>query len=455
LNKRKQKLKINQIKNLSRSDIWDKEWFLEMLINGFRNDGVKEYWLDIIKNFILENKLKSFKKFIDEFKIYLEKNKFENKDEILIFLENLFEKTLYNETCYYRADPAKTRVIQWPNNQNTKIKNPQHYFNIYEDIFYRERFPIITKKTGIGSAGSCFARAIAHQLQRSGFNYVIEEDDLPKDFPIENLSSSPYRVEPARYGVLFNTPSIRQMIERGFGYWNPEFIIAENNGKLIDPFRSVANLYDDYEGFLTDYEKHNKALKKALLKCDVFIITLGLTEAWYFAHSGKYTSVSPHKINPVLLRQKNLNLDENLKELEKIFEIYKKHQPNIKFIISVSPIPLNKTFSKTKHVVEATGLSKAILRLAANQFSINHPKDVFYLPSFETVMYGCQDPWEINKRHVNPKAVARVMELFANMFVKNPEEFKFSHIDPMKEIKSSPIIKIKNLLRPIKRKIMG
>jgi len=448
-------LEINQIRNLSRKDIWGEEWFLEMLINGFRNDGVEEYWLDKIKNFVLEKKPKSLQRFIVDFKIYLEKNNLKNEKEILIFLDHLSEKTSYNENCYFRGDPARTRVIQWPNNQNTKIKSPEHYFNIYEDILYRERIPLITKETAIGSAGSCFARAISHQLQRSGFNYVIEEDDLPKDFPMDKLTSSPYRVEPARYGVLFNTPSIRQMIERGFGYWNPEFIIAEDNGKLIDPFRSVINLYDDYEGFLIDYKKHSKALKKALLKCDVFIITLGLTEAWYFAHSGKYTSVSPHKINPVLLRQKNLTLDENIKELEKIFDIFKKHQPNIKFIISVSPIPLNKTFSKTKHVVEATSLSKAILRVAANQFSMNHPEDVFYLPSFETVMYGCEDPWESNKRHVNPKAVARVMELFANMFVKNKEDFKFSHIDPIKEIKSSPTIKLKNFLRPLKRKIMG
>ena len=158
--------------------------------------------------------------------------------------------------------------------QHTKIKNPDHFFNIYEDIFFRERTPLINKKTAIGSAGSCFARAIAHQLQKSGFNYVLEEDDLPKDFPLEKLTSSPYRVEPARYGVLFNTPSIRQMVERGFGYWEPEYLIAENNKKLIDPFRSVNNLYNDYEGFLKDYKKHNMALKKALVKCDVFIITL-------------------------------------------------------------------------------------------------------------------------------------------------------------------------------------
>ena len=110
---------------------------------------------------------------------------------------------------------------------------------------------------------------------------------------------------------------MRQMVERGFGYWEPEYIVAENNGEICDPFRTSNPLYKDYKGFIEDYKNHNIALKNALLKCDVFILTLGLTEAWFFAHSEKYTSVSPHKIEPSLLRQKNLSVEDNIKELEK------------------------------------------------------------------------------------------------------------------------------------------
>ena len=69
-------------------------------------------------------------------------------------------------------------------------------------------------------------------------------------------------------------------------------------------------------------------------------------------------------------------------------------------------------------------------------------------------MYGCENPWEANKRHVNPEAVKRVMQLFAHMFVENIEDFQFSSIDPMAEVKSSLKIKLKNLLRPIKRKLL-
>ena len=439
------------IKNISDKKIWEKDWFIKIFLEGLSNDGLQKDLCREISDFINETNPKSFNEFLrifeDRFKDSLSKKK------ISEFLDKLKLKVNDNEKCYLRDSPSKTRVIQWPNNQNAKIKNPEHYFDIYEDNFFRESFPIIDKSTPIGSAGSCFAQRIAHQLQISGFNYIIEEDDLPQDYPIEKLTSSNYRLAPARIGTLFNTPSLRQMIERGFEDWEPEYLLADDNGKLIDPFRTTKSLYNNFQDFKKDYQNHTSCLKKALLKCDVFIFTLGLTEAWYFAHSGKYTSVSPHKVNPVLLRQKNLSVEDNLVELEKIYKIYKKNKPNIKFIISVSPIPLNKTFSKTNHVVSATGLSKAILRVAANQFSLNHPEDVFYFPSFETVMYGCEDPWEEDKRHVNSKAVERVMKLFSNMFLVNKDDFKFKDFDPQDKIKSTPIIKVKNFLRPIKRRL--
>lgn len=444
-------MKDSQIKNLSDKYIWTKEWFLDIFLKGLRNDGLQEKYCQEIENLVLEKSPKSFEEFL-----YLYKKKFKNKssnDIIWKFFDRLSSKVNSNRNCYLRESPSKTRVIQWPNNQSSKVKNPEHYFNIYEDLFYRDRYPIIDKYTAIGSAGSCFAQRIAHQLQKSGFNYVIEEDDLPSDYPIQDLTKSKFRLAPARIGTLFNTPSMRQMVERGFGYWNPEFILAEDKGKIIDPFRTSKNLYDDYEGFLVDYKKHSAALNKALNKCDVFILTLGLTEAWYFAHSGKYTSISPHKINPLLIRQKNLSVEENIDELEKLYAIYKRHKPSIKFIVSVSPIPLNKTFSKKNHVVCSSFLSKSILRVAAEEFSKNHPDNVFYFPSFETVMYGCKDPWEKDKRHVNPHAVERVMDLFSNMFLVNKEQFKFTKLEFQPEIQTSTIIRIKNLLRPIKRKL--
>ena len=136
----------------------------------------------------------------------------------------------------------------------------------------------------------------------------------------------------------------------------------------------------------------------------------------------------------------SLTVEENINELEKIFQVYKKYKPSIKFIISVSPVPLNKTFNENEHVVAATAFSKAKLRVAAQEFVEKHREDAFYFPSFETVMYGCKTPWEEDKRHVSPEAIKRVMELFQKQFLVDQTPLKFySHVDPGLSVKTTKL----------------
>ncbi len=333
-----------------------------------------------------------------------------------------------NESCYARNTAEKTRVIQWPNNPKISATDPDHYFDIYKDYCYNKTTRFITSKTAIGSAGSCFALRIAHQLQLWGYNYVIEEDDLPLDFPLDQLTSTSYRMGPARSGTLFNAPSMRQMVERAFGEWNPEPIVTNINNKLRDPFRSITPTYDDEKGYFLDYKKHTEALRRALTKCDVFVFTLGLTEAWQFSDSGDYTSISPWQVEPSLLRKKNLTVQDNIDELERMFEVYKRHRPGIKLIISVSPVPLNKTFEFNKHVVEANNYSKSVLRVAAEEFTNRYPEEVFYFPSYEMVLYGTKNPWEKDMRHVSSEAVSRVMRLFQKMYLVNQNDLDIAFV---------------------------
>ena len=326
--------------------------------------------------------------------------------------------------CYDRPTPEMTRVIQWPNNPKTRRAQPDHYVDIFEDLPYRERHPIITKETPIGSLGSCFALRIAHELQLGGYNYVIEEDDLPPDFDVTKLRETSFRMAPARVGTLFNTPSIRQVVERAFGVWQPEERFLVLNGRYIDPFRAAPAEYHDVDGYLQDHRRHTEALGRAFRTCEVMILTLGLTEAWYFADSNEYTSLNPWKIDPCLLRKKNLTVAENLADLERLFAVYKQHQPAIKFIVSVSPVPLNKTFERRMHPVEANALSKATLRVAAQTFADHHPDDVFYFPSFESVTYCTRQAWEDDQRHVSHQAVEKVMKLFGTIFFQTPDDLR-------------------------------
>jgi hypothetical protein len=325
-----------------------------------------------------------------------------------------------NETVFTRPTRERTRVAKWPSSPHIKTAEPDHYFDIYEDDFHAATHRIITRQTPVGSMGSCFATRIAHQLQLWGYNYVIEEDDLPPDLPLERVADTTFRMAPARCGTLFDAPSMRQVVERAFGVWSPPRLVVRRGGRIVDPFRTINQSFASIAEYDADREAHTQALRRALLKCDVFILTLGLTEAWQFVPTGDYVSVPQLAAAPALFRRRRLSLEENLAELERLLAVYRAHKPDLQVIVSVSPVPLNKTFT-TDHVVVANSLSKAVLRVVAEEFVARHPGVVHYLPSYEAVLYGTREPWEEDMRHVSVAAVARVMRLFQKMFLVDQE----------------------------------
>ena len=111
-----------------------------------------------------------------------------------------------------------------------------------------------------------------------------------------------------------------------------------------------------------------------------------------------------------------LTVDENLAYLETFLAILRRHNPGLKLIVTVSPVPFMATgLGATKHVVTANAHSKAVLRVVAEEFA-GANDGVFYFPSFEMVMHCLEDPWEEDQRHIKRSAVARIMELFETMF---------------------------------------
>jgi hypothetical protein len=392
---------------------WAQPWFAEALIQGLLADGLDDAGVAAVQTAFATARPGS----LEALHAAVEAMAPMERGNAVERVAALQATAAFNRSCYARTTAETQRTVAWPNNQRTRVSDPDFYFDIFEDLPYRETFRFIERTTPIGSAGSCFALRIAHQLQAWGYNYVIEEDDLPPDVPLDRLSTTAYRMAPARWGTLFNAPSMRQMVERAFGLWQPEPIVVQQGSRFIDPFRSIRALYADVDGYLVDYERHNQALRRALMSCEVFILTLGLTEAWRFAHSGDFTSIAPAHIDPALVRPHELTVAENVSELERLYEVYARHRPGIKLVISVSPVPLNKTFSQRSHVVAANALSKATLRVAAEEFCRNHPRDVFYFPSYEVVTSGTRNAWEADMRHVSAEAVSRVMTLFRTMFL--------------------------------------
>jgi hypothetical protein len=311
--------------------------------------------------------------------------------------------------AYDGSKKPNRRAVYWPD--STPGTRDQR--DLYDDaeLPFAVETKFINEKTPIGSAGSCFAIEIREMLIRSGYNYVETEP---------NVQAS------ARWGVLFNIPSIRQLAERAFEVKQTPALLTgtkklrkEGDGdpKLYDPFREIGEV--SFEQYQADYARHIAAAREAFLKCDVFIFTLGMVEVWRLKSDGSVFSRFTWGISPAMLEKHVVTYEENCADLQAALAILKHHNPRLKVLLSVSPVPLHATFQADRqHVIPATCYAKSVLRAVAEKVSVENDF-VHYFPAYEAVMYNTPSPFIPDNRHVHPRAVRKVGLLFQKMFVEN------------------------------------
>ena len=335
---------------------------------------------------------------------------------------------------------------------NNELANPNAMFwpdpteenstrSLFNELPYSKTFKFVDKQTPLGSMGSCFATEIAFRFQKANFNYVVTERICTGRAAKEG---STFSDACAGWGTIFNVPAMRQLVEKAFGLRKMPKLLWEgvDDGlpSFRDPFRESI-IYRSIEEYEMGIERHIAAAREAFMRCKVFVITLGLNEVWYLKSDGSVLSRCPWRLAPSLTERRVVNAEENLAELEKMLGIWRSFNPDIKIIVTVSPVPLHATFRSTQHhVVAANCHSKSTLRVVAEEF-VKRNKDVFYFPSYETVMYCTQNPFEPDGRHVTRSTVDNVMKLFSKMFIVEKDAESLLNYETQTPItQASPIV---------------
>ena len=339
----------NPIIALDNPKIWSEPGFQERLFKSLERDGFGQ---ECIQEFgiVLVDAVESFsdlKQVIEKRSASLSNSGLAQElRDVIAHLEDVRE---HNATIYKPSSPDDVKQRWWPSNPKSLELAWENYISIYDVNLCVTPKRFITKDTPIVSAGSCFARNISRQLQVWEYNYLIEMGLRPDEIedPLD------YERDPARCGNIYNPLSMAQMIQRAFGEWEPERIAMWSYPRVMEAYRGRADSTDVDDYFNVEWKEHNAALARAMKKAEVFVLTLGTTEAWITAHNGLAVSVSPKKGELSLYRHVNLTLDQILESLEVFYDTFKRHNPNIKIIASVSPVPLNATFNKDRHVVVA------------------------------------------------------------------------------------------------------
>jgi hypothetical protein len=149
---------------------------------------------------------------------------------------------------------------------------------------------------------------------------------------------------------------------------------------------------------------------------DVFIFTLGLTEAWVHKTTGRVYPTAPGTIagsyDPAIHEFRNFGFEEIRDDFVDFHRLIRRWNPEVRIILTVSPVPLTATATHD-HVLLATTYSKSVLRSVAGALAEKFP-NIDYFPSYELIA----SPWskgffyDANMRSVNPSGVAAVMRVF-------------------------------------------
>jgi hypothetical protein len=283
----------------------------------------------------------------------------------------------------------------------------------------------ISEHDKISTAGSCFAQHIAKTLVKSGRNFFVAEP-APADMSIEDAGNRGYGLFSARFGNIYSARQLLQLFQRAYGEFTPiDTGWVRHDGKLIDPFRPQIEPsgYETIETLLSDRAEHFGAVRRMFEQSDVFIFTLGLTEAWISKADGAVFPVAPGVVSKARGREGyqfiNFNTSDVIDDLTKFIFKIREVNKNIRLILTVSPVPLVATY-ENRHVLVSTTYSKSALRAAADEV-IRKYDFVEYFPSYEiiTSWHNKGQYFDVDFRTVAPVGVSHVMNVFSSHYFQS------------------------------------
>ncbi|HEV7279890.1 MAG TPA: GSCFA domain-containing protein [Pirellulaceae bacterium] len=276
----------------------------------------------------------------------------------------------------------------------------------------------IARTDKVATAGSCFAQHISRRLSESGYTFLVTEPAHPIADPADAQEFN-YGVFTARYGNVYTARQLVQLLERAYGTFQPQEDAWEGeDGRLIDPFRPQIQPggFRTQREYDVDRAKHLAAVREAFETADVFIFTLGLTEAWMSQEDGAVYPLCPGVAGGTFdesrYRFHNFTAAEVTVDLLRFIDELRRVNPAVRVVLTVSPVPLMAT-ATDQHVLTATSYSKAVLRVAADQ-AVAARADVLYFPSYEIVMgtFARGAYFEGDLRSVTEAGVNHVMRTF-------------------------------------------
>jgi GSCFA family len=261
--------------------------------------------------------------------------------------------------------------------------------------------------------GSCFARGLENALA----SHKIAVESAAPEFA---------RLQPEGLGFTnkYNTYSILNELRWAL---DPDAVFPVNSIVQV----TKTTWYDPHTTPMLDLVGLEETLeRRALLQvvteriksCRAVIFTLGLAEVWRDVQADVYINRTPipslFKTEPDRYEFHLTGFAENWANLEATHALLSQYgHPDLRIIVTVSPIPLMDTFS-TRDIVVANTWAKSLLRAVAEEWALAHG-NVDYFPSYEIVHNSDRAAmWERDLRHVKGAGAHHAIELFLRHYLE-------------------------------------
>jgi hypothetical protein len=311
--------------------------------------------------------------------------------------------------CWYKAgsdpdDVAGTHAFQRLRQKWFMPRIEPKFRFVRDDKFY--------------AIGSCFARGIEQALTQRG---VAVESAAPEFAKLQPVNKE---VTGLGFTNKYNTFSILNELRWALdpeAVFPKESIIQVTESTWFDPHCTPTL---QLAGFAETLNRRAlmQAVAKRVAHCRAVVITLGLVEVWRDGEADVYTNSTPVrsalKTHPNRYEFHLTSFAQNWDNLEAIHALLTRYgHPDLRIVITVSPVPLLATFS-TMDVVVANTYGKSLLRAIAHQWAAAHA-NVDYFPSYEIVQNSDRAAtWERDLRHVKGTGTQHIMDLFVRNYIE-------------------------------------
>ena len=275
----------------------------------------------------------------------------------------------------------------------------------------------IHRRTRIATAGSCFAQHFAKALVARRYRWVDFEPG-PAGLTPPQRKDYHYGTFSFRTGNIYTPRMLLQWLTWALGGVTPPEEVWEKNGRFYDPFRPGV----EPGGFVSVEELHASrldtlaAIKAAVRGSNVFVFTMGLTEAWQNRVTGVEYAVCPGTVAGVFDAEAhgfvNHGFAALMGDMTAALRLMFRTNRGLRVLLTVSPVPLTATASGN-HVLTATVQSKSLLRTVASELMQGQAR-VDYFPSYEIITHPAYRGrfFAANLRSVLSDGVDHVMTQF-------------------------------------------